>query len=800
MPTKRCVLNLNFTSTREYHLIDWAKLTRNIPAADQFAGPYVFKWTGEGTLRCFNDGNWEVDDDLSTSYTQSDTDRWTATDPRIVLSRTPGAAAIANMNIQFIAGTASNDSLIFYRLEDEEDYLAGRMYRRDYLQQIIDLNPGCLRFMNWFGGNNSYLMRWEDRSLPTDPFWGAFGTSGQITTYGTTSGTNQYTLAGLPTLTHGLAVQCTIGTGMVRGGSKTVTAITKANPGVVTSAAHGFSNGDIVVFQISAGMTELNYRQCTVANKTDDTFELSGLDTSGFGVFSAGTVKQYISLNDWPVVFPDATTPASHFSNAYIATNDIKAFYFDKTLIASRDGSGNLQTGAWIFNDIGATNYHRAGVPLEICVQFMRELNELASAQGKGPIHMWVNIPQRGLLSMDDDYDSDSNAALGTVDVCLNGAGGYEGLPSDLYLLVELSNETWNTAGSGFSQALYSQRREALRWGGVGNSGTFHALRSCVMCEDIRAAFPSDMDRIKLVMAGQGTAGTGGTNAHRINGNATLDADALFISLGGGDPIDYHDYFAWAAYFEPTSAYHTANAANLAADYVAATTDEEREEICAEYITGIHGQKDVTITIASPGVVTYPLHGKSANQQVRIFTTGALPTGLTADTNYFVKTILDENTFTLSATSGGAVINTSGSQSGTHTMKNWTGEQICRYRDSLLSTYSTEMTSHGKETIMYEGGKNWQVTGNASADIDTLLVAVAQSNTWAHRQFEFLRAFNGVSNAWLPSVYVMVDARWGYATPDTYSGGVEGAALDEAWERISLYNNGRFRLGLRLAS
>lgn len=74
-----------------------------------------------------------------------------------------------------------------------------------------------------------------------------------------------------------------------------------------------------------------------------------------------------------------------------------------------------------------------------------------------------------------------------------------------------------------------------------------------------------------------------------------------------------------------------------------------------------------TVTIASPGVLTKVAHGLSLDQRVSLETTGALPTGLAADTIYFVKTIPTADTFTLSATQGGAAINTSGGQSGTHT-------------------------------------------------------------------------------------------------------------------------------------
>jgi hypothetical protein len=74
-----------------------------------------------------------------------------------------------------------------------------------------------------------------------------------------------------------------------------------------------------------------------------------------------------------------------------------------------------------------------------------------------------------------------------------------------------------------------------------------------------------------------------------------------------------------------------------------------------------------TVTIASPGVVSWVGHSLAANTAVKFSTTGALPTGLTAGTTYFVKTVLDADTFTLSATKGGTVIATTGTQSGVHT-------------------------------------------------------------------------------------------------------------------------------------
>ncbi len=68
----------------------------------------------------------------------------------------------------------------------------------------------------------------------------------------------------------------------------TITGITKASPGVVTSVGHGWNDGDYVYYDVE-GMYQLKDRIVRVANKTLDTAELEGLDTTPFGTFSAGT-------------------------------------------------------------------------------------------------------------------------------------------------------------------------------------------------------------------------------------------------------------------------------------------------------------------------------------------------------------------------------------------------------------------------------------------------------------------------------------------------------------------------------
>lgn len=74
----------------------------------------------------------------------------------------------------------------------------------------------------------------------------------------------------------------------------------------------------------------------------------------------------------------------------------------------------------------------------------------------------------------------------------------------------------------------------------------------------------------------------------------------------------------------------------------------------------------VTISIASPGIVTDNGHGFSAGQALAILTTGTLPVYVPGTYMYVVNPTT--NNYQLALTPGGAAINTTGgSQSGVHT-------------------------------------------------------------------------------------------------------------------------------------
>lgn len=127
----------------------------------------------------------------------------------------------------------------------------------------------------------------------------------------------------------------------------------------------------------------------------------------------------------------------------------------------------------------------------------------------------------------------------------------------------------------------------------------------------------------------------------------------------------------------------------------------------------------VTMTIASPGVITWTGHQLHAGSSLTLTTTGALPTGLTANTQYFVGSI-SGNTFKLATTlanmDAGTFINTSGSQSGTHTAHSPT------YRNTSLSIQNGMWCKTGDATRLYLGSFMTDSTTTTSSSLLDRLV------------------------------------------------------------------------------
>ncbi len=118
-----------------------------------------------------------------------------------------------------------------------------------------------------------------------------------------------------------------------------ITGVTKANPGVVTSASHGLSNGDDIRITRVVGMTELNNTSFKVAGVTTNTFELQdtssvNVNTTAFGTYkTGGEIREKVSAisglghleGETVQIFADGAVQASKVVSSGAITLDAEA-------------------------------------------------------------------------------------------------------------------------------------------------------------------------------------------------------------------------------------------------------------------------------------------------------------------------------------------------------------------------------------------------------------------------------------------------------------------------------------------
>jgi hypothetical protein len=84
---------------------------------------------------------------------------------------------------------------------------------------------------------------------------------------------------------------------------KAITGATAANPVVITSNGHGLANGTKVSIRGVIGMVELNIATAyTVASTATNTFELTGIDGTGFTAYGSGGVATVAATESGGIV------------------------------------------------------------------------------------------------------------------------------------------------------------------------------------------------------------------------------------------------------------------------------------------------------------------------------------------------------------------------------------------------------------------------------------------------------------------------------------------------------------------
>ncbi len=160
--------------------------------------------------------------------------------------------------------------------------------------------------------------------------------------------------------------------GTTKAATKTITGITKANPAVVTSAAHGYANGDVVYIEAVSGMTEINKKTFTVQNVAANTFELKDYDSSLNTAYSSGgtaakfTAFAYpsrVTLYDQRIVFAasDAYPTKMWFSEANSEAGKLDSFILGTSATSALEFNIASDQANRILWMVGAESYLAVG-------------------------------------------------------------------------------------------------------------------------------------------------------------------------------------------------------------------------------------------------------------------------------------------------------------------------------------------------------------------------------------------------------------------------------------------------------
>lgn len=149
---------------------------------------------------------------------------------------------------------------------------------------------------------------------------------------------------------------------------KAITGATQANPCVITATAHGFSNGDEVEISGVLGMTQLNGKRFVVANVATNTFELLGVDSTGYTAYiSGGNASRLgivvqsgavLSSTNFVTLTWNAVPGASKY-NVYKEKSGIYGYIASAVGLTARDDNINPEmddtppTSKVVFNEAG---------------------------------------------------------------------------------------------------------------------------------------------------------------------------------------------------------------------------------------------------------------------------------------------------------------------------------------------------------------------------------------------------------------------------------------------------------------
>lgn len=293
--------------------------------------------------------------------------------------------------------------------------------------------------------------------------------------------------------------------GTVVEAAKTITAITKANPGVVTSAAHGFSNGDWVFIDNVVGMTQVNGRFFKVAGVAANTFQLTdtagnNVDTTSFTAYvSGGTASRVYQIAS---PYLEADLFGLHYAQATVKLTLTHPSYEPRELVITSPTNWALST----------INFNSPSVaPFGVVATAT-----VAVGVGGGSLAHYYVVTS---------VDADGNESLASAaSSCVN----------NLYTAGNFNLVTWTTNGS-FRYRLYRSSSAGQTYGFVGEANG--SATPAFVDQNISADFTRNAPTNQTIFASSGNYPRAASyfEQRRVFAGSTNEPQTTWLTRSGSD-------------------------------------------------------------------------------------------------------------------------------------------------------------------------------------------------------------------------------------------------------------------------
>ena len=684
----------------------------NMPSQNERPGNYDLTWTGNGVVSFTISGGMAL---VSGSLTPSG-----GVGHAVVV---PNSATVGpggnDVNMSF-NGPAQN--IQFCHVDDLTPLSRNpNEFHPKFISVLRSLKPGVLRFLNWLNGNQTGLTTWASRcpltyssfaggQLVASAYAGASSASGSDLSVGLPPG--GFTLADKVQLQFYLSATPPIqATGTFASGASNV-----------TMTAHGLATNNQVYLTgtAPAPFTAMTFRAALITTYfvtvvDANTIRLSA--TKGGSAINAGangscTINPYptVSVNGGPAI-PLWSQFSIPFPQSF--TNYPTGGRYNSLCMVVYDAT----FGAFVYFGGGSNN-----VPPEVCLDLCHKVGA----------HPWLVTPFLAL-----DPASDWLTQLGQYVI-----SNYSVKAPWMIPRFETPNECWNVAGT-FDTQYAAQKAISYGWG-ANNWDAWIGKVASIGGQQLANVFGGGNLGMKYHwIVGVQTFGT--ISNDRLASTTFLSSDPNPVQSpygryaaaggGGGSPQNWVSHICVTNYVSPLERYTCQELIDAYAYSVTnAGNSIAQETLANSYVNTLVSQR-ATVTITSGSTnISWTSHGRSANDQVVFLT--APPSGFTIGTSYYVKTVVDANTITLSATSGGTVITPTGS--GTPTLAYAAGFNVAHNYTTQVAMKAWAAGYGVNRMAAYEGGYspdylggNWStgITGATQAASCVLTLASTSGNS-----------------------------------------------------------------------